>query len=547
MRNIDLTLLSSLEKVMKGEKVSESNFSGFSMLNNERKSFQLFISSDSDSVSLEIKSDLDCITAYTVEYLPSEFAINEKTADDYVIRSKDGFYPDLLLPVAEKVSLENGEKTVWFEIKPDNKLAAGKHKIEIIVSSRDSENSVSLEIEVIGCSLEKQSLIFTNWFHSDCLMQEYGFEAFSDEYWRVVKNYMTVASEHGMNCILTPLFTPSLDIAVGGERPTVQLVDVTLETGRYSFNFDKLKKWIETAQSCGINYFEMAHFFTQWGAKFAPKIMATVNGEYKQIFGWKTLVISKKYKKFLTQFAAELKSFIEAMGLKEKTLIHVSDEPNSSQTFTYRIAANIIKKLFSGYRIIDALSDFKFYKKGLVNTPIPANDHITPFIGNVPELWTYYCCGQDNKYVSNRFFSTPSQRNRVLGYQLYKYDVKGFLHWGFNFWNTRYSKLKINPYEITDAGKAFQSGDSYVVYPKKDGTPLCSLRLKVFYDGFQDMMALQTLEKLAGRKKALAVLEDGLDRELTFFEYPHSNEWQLKTRERINEEIKNSLETQNNR
>lgn len=541
MSEINLTLLSSLEKVMKYENEKSTQFTGFSMLNNERKSFQLFISAAGEYVSLQVHSDIDCINAYTVEYLPSEFAINEKNADDYVIKSKDGYYPDLLLPADNKIQLENGKKTLWFEIVPTEKLAAGKHNIEITVSNENCTETVSLTAEVIDCALEKQSLIFTNWFHSDCLMQEYGFEAFSDEYWRVVENYLKVAAEHGMNCILTPLFTPSLDIAVGGERPTVQLIDVTVTGKEYSFHFDKLEKWIAMAQKCGIEYFEMSHFFTQWGARYAPKIMADVNGEYKKIFGWKTLVISRKYKKFLTQFAAELKAFIEKLGLKDKTLIHVSDEPNLSQVFTYRIAANTIKKLFDGYRIIDALSDFKFYKKGLVNTPIPANNHIEPFIGNVPELWTYYCCAQDDRYVSNRFFSIPSQRNRVLGYQLYKYNVKGFLHWGFNFWNTRFSKMKINPYEITDAGKAFQSGDSYVVYPKKDGTALCSLRLKVFYDAFQDMMALQTLEKLAGREKAVAVLEDGLDRELTFFDYPHSDALQLETREIINNAIKNCL------
>lgn len=541
MSEINLTLLSSLEKIMRNEAVKSAGFSGFSMLNNEKKSFQLYIAADCEEVSLEIHSDLDCIQPYTVEYMPSEYSINEKTADDYVIKSKDGYYPDLLLPANSTIRLENANKTIWFEIEPKETLLAGSHKIEITVSNKNDKKTVSLDVEVIGCSLEKQSLIFTNWFHSDCLMQEYGFEAFSDEYWRVVENYLKVAAEHGMNCVLTPLFTPSLDIAVGGERPTVQLIDVTVTKNGYSFHFDKLKKWIETAQKCGIEYFEMSHFFTQWGARYAPKVMATVKGKYKKIFGWNTLVISRKYKKFLTQFAGELKAFIEEHGLKNKTLIHVSDEPNLSQVFTYRIAANTIKKLFEGYKIIDALSDFKFYKNGLVNTPIPANNHIEPFIGNVPELWTYYCCAQDNKYVSNRFFSIPSQRNRVLGYQLYKYDVKGFLHWGYNFWNTRFSKMKINPYEITDAGKAFQSGDSYVVYPKEDGTALCSLRLKVFYDAFQDMMALQTLEKLAGREKALSVLEYGLENELTFFKYPHSDSWQLETRERINHAIKECL------
>ena len=55
------------------------------------------------------------------------------------------------------------------------------------------------------------------------------------------------------------------------------------------------------------------------------------------------------------------------------------------------------------------------------------------------------------------------------------------------------------------------------------------------------MMALQTLEKLTGRENALKVLEQGLDNELTFFEYPHSIEWQLATRERINKAIKENL------
>ena len=80
-----------------------------------------------------------------------------------------------------------------------------------------------------------------------------------------------------------------------------------------------------------------------------------------------------------------------------------------------------------------------------------------------------------------------------------------------------------------------------MVYPKSDGTPLCSLRLKVFYDAFQDMMALQALERLTDRATALSVLEQGLEKELTFSEYPHSNEWLLETRERINQAIKDHI------
>ncbi|MDQ6423581.1 hypothetical protein RB620_29645 [Paenibacillus sp. LHD-117] len=83
--------------------------------------------------------------------------------------------------------------------------------------------------------------------------------------------------------------------------------------------------------------------------------------------------------------------------------------------------------------------------------PIPSNDHIGPFLENkVPDLWTYYCCAQ-YKEVSNRFFSMPSGRNRIIGSQLYKFDIAGFLHWGFNWWSTFLSRKPINPYLVTDA------------------------------------------------------------------------------------------------
>lgn len=59
----------------------------------------------------------------------------------------------------------------------------------------------------------------------------------------------------------------------------------------------------------------------------------------------------------------------------------------------------------------------------------------------------------------------PSARNRILGALLYKYNAVGFLQWGYNFWYSQFSKHEIDPFTVTDAGKAFPSGDAFVVYP----------------------------------------------------------------------------------
>lgn len=539
--NIKISIISSLEKLYHGDKAPTKTLSYFSMLKNEKKSFQIVIESDRDfKGTLTIETNIKNIRKYSVEHIKSDYP-TAKGADDYYRFSKDGYYPDLLLPIDNQINIVKDINVFWIEINAD-KESIGNNTIKITLNENDvTLAESSLNVEIIDCSLDFNDFIYTNWLHTDCLMSHYNLEVFSDEYWRVTENFLKTANEYGMNCVLTPIFTPPLDTEFGKERPTVQLVDVSIENGNYSFNFDKLSQWIEMSNRCGIKYFEMAHFFTQWGACHAPKIMATVEGEYKKIFGWETKATSKEYKKFLTDFSVELKKYLEKYNLKDKVLIHVSDEPNFAMLRSYSKASRLIHKLFKGYKVVDALSDIWFYKMGIVTTPIPSTDHINKFIGKTDELWTYYCSAQSKKYVSNRFFCNSSLRNRVLGYQLFKFDIKGFLHWGYNFYYTQLSKAIIDPCKVSDAGGKFPSGDSYVVYPADDGTVHHSIRLKVFYDALQDMAALNTLEKLTDKQTCIDIIEENGKHSITFSEYPHSDEWLLTTREKINLKIKENM------
>ena len=72
----------------------------------------------------------------------------------------------------------------------------------------------------------------------------------------------------------------------------------------------------------------------------------------------------------------------------------------------------------------------------------------------------------------------PSYRNRIAGLLCYKFGLKGFLQWGYNFYNTQLSLETVNPYACTDGGRAFPSGDPFSVYPEGEGCTE-SLRLSV--------------------------------------------------------------------
>ena len=532
---IKIKAMSSLEKLYDEDAIPQRDYSALSMLKDEKKSFQVAVETDGEcELSVAVNSDLEGIRLYQVKDIKSKLPMWKKDVDDYYRYSKSGYYPDLLLPVESKFKAKAGVNVIWIEV---NGGSVGEHRVDVTVGDK----TVGISIEIIDAQLDFSDFVYTNWFHTDCLMSHYKFDAFSDEYWRVTENFLRTAREYGMNCVLTPLFTPPLDTEKGKERPTVQLVDVKCNGGRYTFGFDKLTQWIDMAHRCGVEYFELSHFYTQWGARHAPKIMATVDGEYKRIFGWETKANSKAYKEFLAAFSVELKKYLEERKLKDKVLIHVSDEPNFSMIISYSKASKYIHKLFEGYKIVDALSDFWFYKLRIVSNPIPANDHIDKFLGNVKNLWVYYCSAQRNHYVSNRFFCNDSIRTRVIGYQMFKYDIKGFLHWGYNFYYTQLSKGVINPFEDSDAGGKFPSGDSFVVYPADDASAYHSIRLKVFYDALQDMAALKTLEKLAGKEKCMEIIEEQGKHNLTFREYPHDDNWLLGTREAVNKYIKENL------
>lgn len=539
--NRKMLVCSSLEKIFPDTASVETPLSAFSMLKNEKCSFQFAVEAKKgETVSFTVNSPLaDALHFHYVKMIPAGMNAPKKSDDFFLAKDKTE-YPDLLLPLQDNkyIAEYDGINTVWVEIQSEQDLTVGRNTIDITVCVGEDTLTCPLCAEVLDARLPKQELIYTNWIHTDCLMEYYGVKVFSDEYWRITENFLRRAREYGMNCVLTPLFTLPLDTKIGGERPTVQLVDVKV-TGKYQydFGFEKLEKWLAMCKRCGIEYYEMSHLFTQWGARHAPKIMAEKNGETVQIFGWKTRASSKAYKCFLEQFAVALLRFADAKGIREKCLFHISDEPNGAMLRTYKKASKIVHKYFTNVKIIDALSDIILYEKGLVETPVPASDHIEPFIGKVPELWTYYCSVQASGFVANRFFAMPSVRNRVLGVQLYKFDVKGFLHWGYNFYFLQYSKGLVDPYKVTDAGGAFPSGDSFSVYPAKDGTPYNSLRINVFYDGIQDMLALKLLERKIGKEKTLDLLEEGLHTPISFNDYPHSAKWLLETRERINRAI----------
>jgi hypothetical protein len=543
-----MILLSSLTKVFTDEEpLFFPECCRLTGLYGETVSFQTacsFSGEEKETLTVLIESPLEKqIQIRQVISVPSAYPAHEKRDNNY-LRHTPGLYPDLLRNLDhDSLRLIPGKwQSLWVNVSLTSQINPGIYPITVslINSHQSTAASVTATLEVIPASLPVQELIHTQWFHGDCLADYYHVPVFSEEHWTILEHFISLYAKRGMNMILTPIFTPPLDTARGGERTTIQLVDITEENGTYQFDFTRLRRWVSICKASGIRYFEMAHLFTQWGAQSAPKIMVSKHGTEIKRFGWHTPALGD-YTHFLNQFLPALKEELKLLDLLDDTWFHISDEPKPSNLDSYAAARESIMNHLKGCKLIDALSDYSFYESGLVERPVCATDHIEPFLQHgVPHLWSYYCTAQCVD-VANRFMAMPSERNRIYGIQVYKFGIEGILHWGFNFYNSEYSLEHINPYLVTDSGGSFPSGDAFLVYPGEDKQPEESIRLVVLYEAIQDHRALKLLEQYIGREAVINLLEEDLSEPITFKTYPKSASYLISVRNKINRMLKQSI------
>lgn len=543
MSDFEIITVNSLEKVIPSQKpqLIETENTCFS---NEVFSFQVAYSHHTQDLLLQrctykVESDLcEYITVRPVLLAPcttSQSALNDEW---YMVKSA-ALMPDILSDETEYFVRYSQWSSLWVTVKGD--LPAGRHPIRIFLLDGNGAllGKTEYTLTVYEKNLPKTGLKYAHWFHYDSLAEYYHVPVWSEAYNDIMNAFIKSAVEHGANTLLVPLITPPMNTRIGGERTTVQLVDVKRRNGEYFFDFTRVKKFMRSAEDLGVEYFEMPHLYTQWGAKFAAKIIVEEDGESKAMFGWDVPALSEEYLTFIKAFLIAFVKFLREEGYGEdRCFFHISDEPSQETLAHYLEIRKHIKPILGEYKIFDALSNYEFSSQGAVDIPVVTTDHVAPFVENgVQDLWVYYCCGQGSEGLSNRFMSMPSWRTRVLGIQLYAVGCKGFLHWGYNYYNTALSEEYINPYQITDAWGSFQSGDSFVVYPSKQGTPLDSIRHEVLFDGFQDYSALLLLERKIGRENVLAFLKK-YGYEQSFTDYPKCAKTLIAFRKELNELIK---------
>lgn len=199
-----IQLLSPMEKVMAQEEKTFAPYPKASALRGEETAFQAIVTGEGEHY-IEVRTDAPVkVTVYREGYVPCTLSAYPDRFDDDYITTEPSTFPDVLYPVTDGAVNVNSREVLWVSLKVNDDAAGGDYPVEISANGK----SEIFRLTVVRSLCPEQKLTFTQWFHGDCIAARYGVEIYAKEHWALLDKYMRMAAEHGMNMILTPVFTP---------------------------------------------------------------------------------------------------------------------------------------------------------------------------------------------------------------------------------------------------------------------------------------------------------------------------------------------------
>ncbi|MDR1224244.1 MAG: DUF4091 domain-containing protein [Tannerella sp.] len=393
---------------------------------------------------------------------------------------ESGLFPDPLLNVETMDVASLSNQPLWVDYTVPREAPAGVYSAEIILTGEMNGKPFRLKKQVAArvynVTLPEQTLWTVNWYWLQFLDRMNGGQAvepYSDRYWELHKALVNIMREHGQN--VYPV-------------SSVHLCDYAVSGSQYTFDFSRFDRTVEfLIREGGMKRMEGDFFNLDLKSNPVTISIPTGDGVFRRM-----TLDNDTVNLFLSQYIPALYNHLRSKGWDKIFMQSISDEPTNAQSYNER--ADYLKQLEPEIKIIEAtILGQKVENSVHVHTPIiwyceKEADFYRKQQEAGNEVWYYISCDGQGKYL-NRFYERELIQNRLLHWFNYRYNLTGYLHWGFNWWE----ELSGDSTLYADNHK-FPAGDAFLVYPAF-GKVYSSIRLKAQRDGIADYELLRLLEK----------------------------------------------------
>lgn len=462
----------------------------------------------------DLKTQVRLVGLVPMAHLTPNTALSELDGVGFI----PGLVPDPLYPTATATLGPQESRSFWITLNIPKDAKPGLREVTVRFSCNDGkENAVlPVQLEISPFVIQpRHDFPVIHWWRGEATWDYYKTGMFDERWWKLTKGQLEDMLAHGSDVVYVPVF---FDRRETFKHPCQLLVVNEPKPGIYEFDWSQVKRFTDMCKQIGFKQFEWSHLWIYWGVKNPMRIYKKQGDQYVMLWPPDISATSDTYINFLKQFLPEFHKFLADEQVLDTSYFHLSDEPGGGeQVENYRRARKVLRDLAPWMKVLDALSDIRYGKEGLTDMPIPLVSAAQAYIDAKIPHWVYYCCAPEGPWL-NRFMDTPLPKVRMAGWLFYRLGAKGFLHWGFNYWDKMESEAAGDPFH--DASNAdwpsIPYGDPFMIYPGPDG-PIDSLRWEVFSESLQDYAILQT----AGIKPDDALLSDLK----TYANFPKSEAW----------------------
>ncbi|MGQ7870933.1 glycoside hydrolase domain-containing protein [Sunxiuqinia sp. sy24] len=468
----------------------------------EHASLQFVVRANSDIQNLKIKidspesgdSELADIKTGFVGFVKVGRANPEPSKDSY--KPMSGYFPD---PITYEDSRDvpfGTTQPIWVSVKIPKDcptgLYTGTAEITCQVAGETISKTKSFEIEVFKPVIESTSLWVTNWFFLDrlhYLNNNQPVEKHGDLYWELSRVMAKTLADYRQNVAMISLFDHT---------------DFSFENDKWDFDFSNFNKMVDLfAEEGVIGRLEGGHLGSRidggWSSPFGLYVPVFENDSIdKELLP----LNSQKAKDFYAAFLPAFVENIKANGWDGQYIQHIADEPIEDNVESYIEISKFLKTLVPDLKVIEACHTHQL--ENMVDIWVPQMNFLKSGMdfynerqAKGDEAWYYTCLSPKGEWA-NRFVEQPLIKTRLLHWVNFKYNIPGYLHWGFNFWGSNSGIVTAeNPFDdvsgmIVSSGNILPGGDCWISYPGYK-TIYPSIRLEAMRDGIVDYELLKML------------------------------------------------------
>ncbi|MCX7597982.1 MAG: DUF4091 domain-containing protein, partial [Armatimonadetes bacterium] len=323
-----------------------------------------------------------------------------------------------------------------------------------------AEGRKPFEVEVRVWPVElpdRPRLKFVYWFGWNEVCKQFGVEERSEDGWRALRQIARLMKAHHQNAVVVPWSLVK----------TWRRADGTL-----LHDFSDFDRYVEIFRSEGVDaLFCLSHFGARTTGEWECPTMSSHRHVVRRLDTGEEEAIDA------VDLLPALQEHIGQLGLIDRFVVHVADEPIPVNEASYRELSERVRQAAPKLRRIDAIHVPDL--RGALEIWVPQLNYFEQWLESYRqaqqegyEIWFYVAWVPQWKYP-NRMIDGPAIKPRILHWLNAIYDTTGYLHWALNWWSIPLTSLN-------------SPGDQYITWPSKRWIANSSLRYEAEREGLED-------------------------------------------------------------